>query len=88
LRARRPIVLRGIESHVCVHQTALDLLDRRYSVEAAADAVSSRSARNREIALRRLESEGVRLTTVEMAIFEILQTCTTDAFRAWVKVIR
>jgi len=85
---RRQVVLCGIESHICVHQTALDLLDRRYFVEVAADAVSSRSARNREVALRRLESEGVKLTTVETAVFEMLQTCTTDAFRAWIKVIR
>ena len=85
---RRQVVLCGIESHVCVHQTALDLLGRGCHVEVVADAVSSRAARNREIALRRLDSEGVKLTTVEMAVFEMLEACGTEAFKAWVKVIR
>jgi nicotinamidase-related amidase len=85
---RRQVVLCGIESHVCIHQTALDLLGRGYQVEVAADAVSSRAARNRDIALQRLASEGLKLTTVEMAVFEMLEVCGTEAFRAWVKVIR
>lgn len=85
---RRQVVLCGIESHVCVHQTALDLLGRGHHVEVAADAVSSRAARNRDIALQRLATEGVKLTTVETAVFEMLEVCGTDAFKAWVKVIR
>ncbi len=85
---RRQIVLCGIESHVCVYQTAMDLLDRHFHVEVAADAVSSRAALNREIALRRLESEGVKLTTVESAVFEMLEACGTEPFKAWVRVIR
>jgi nicotinamidase-related amidase len=85
---RRQIVLCGIESHVCVHQTALDLVGRGYHVEVAADAVSSRASQNRKIALRRLESEGVKLTCVEMAVFEMLEVCGTEPFKAWVKAIR
>ena len=85
---RRQVVLCGIETHVCVHQTALDLVGRGYHVEVAADAVSSRAARNREIALKRMVAEGVKLTTVEMAVFEMLEVCGTEAFKAWVKVIR
>ncbi len=85
---RTQVVLCGIESHVCVHQTACDLMAKGAHVEIAADAVSSRSPRNKEIALRRLEMEGAKITSVESAIFEMLEVCGTDAFRAWVKVIR
>ncbi|MDM7916288.1 MAG: hydrolase [Candidatus Eisenbacteria bacterium] len=85
---RSQVVLCGIESHVCVHQTALDLLGAGYEVQIAADAVSSRSPRNREIALQRLASEGAKLTTVETAVFEMLEVCGTDAFRAWSRLIR
>jgi nicotinamidase-related amidase len=85
---RRQVVLCGIESHVCVYQTAIHLIERGYHVEIAADAVSSRSARNREIALQRLSAEGAKLSCVEMVIFEMLEMCGTDPFKQWVKVIR
>ena len=85
---RRQVVLCGTESHVCVHQTAIHLIESGYHVEIAADAVSSRSARNREIALSRLASEGAKLTSVETAIFEMLEVCGTDPFKKWVRVIR
>lgn len=85
---RRQVLLAGIESHVCVFQTACDLVGSGYEVFVAADAVSSRSARNVEIALRRMEQEGVRLTSVEMAVFEMLHACGTPEFKAWSQVIR
>lgn len=85
---RRQVVLCGIETHVCVHQTALHLLERGYHVEIAADAVSSRSPRNRDIALNRLAAEGARLSCVETIVFEMLEYCGTDPFRKWVKVIK
>jgi nicotinamidase-related amidase len=85
---RRQIVLCGIETHVCVHQTALHLLESGFHVEVAADAVSSRSPVNRDIALRRMEREGAKITCVETAIFEMLEYCGTDPFKTWVKLIR
>lgn len=85
---RRQVVLCGIESHVCVHQTAIHLIEGGYHVEIAADAVSSRSPRNRKIALRRLAAEGAKVTSVETAIFEMLEVSGTDSFRRWVKTIR
>lgn len=85
---RSQVVLCGIESHVCVHQTAIHLIEKGAHVEIAADAVSSRSPRNKEIALRRLEAEGAKITSVESAVFEMLEYCGTDPFKAWVKVIR
>jgi len=85
---RKQVVLCGIEAHVCVAQTALQLIEAGAHVEIAADAVSSRSARNRDIALRRLEKDGATITSVESAVFEMLEVCGTDAFKSWVKVIR
>lgn len=70
-RAARPkILLAGIETHVCVLQTALDLLALDFRVFVAADAVASRYAGDREFALRRLERAGAVLTTSETAVFE------------------
>jgi nicotinamidase-related amidase len=86
--ARPQVVLCGIESHVCVLQTALDLTAEGFEVFLAADAVSSRSPRNVELALRRMEQAGVKLTSVEMAVFEMLHVSGTPQFRAWSKVIR
>jgi nicotinamidase-related amidase len=85
---RRQALLCGIESHVCVLQTALNLVEAGYEVYLAADAVSSRSPRNLEIALRRMEQAGVRLTSVEMAVFEMLGCSGTAEFRRWSRLIR
>ena len=85
---RRQVVLCGIESHVCVLQTALHLVERGYEVYLAADAVSSRSPRNVEIALRRMEQSRVRMTTTEMAVFEMLHRSDTPEFKAWSRQIR
>jgi nicotinamidase-related amidase len=85
---RKQIVLCGIESHVCIYQTATHLIQRGYHVEIAADAVSSRSAYNKKIALKRLAVEGAKISCVEMAVFEMLEMCGTDPFKQWVKAIR
>ena len=85
---RRQVLLCGIESHVCVLQTALQLGERGFDVFLAADAVSSRSPRNVEIALRRMEREGVRLTSVEAGIFEMMHVSGTPEFKRWSRQIR
>jgi nicotinamidase-related amidase len=85
---RTQVVLCGIEAHVCVLQSALQLLEEGYHVEVVADATSSRSPVNREIALARLAREGVRWTSVESCVFEMLAVSGTEPFRSWVKLIR
>ncbi len=85
---RSQIVLAGIEAHVCVLQTALQLRALGREVFIAADATSSRDPRNVEIALRRMEQEGVRHCSVEMAIFEMLHESGTLEFKAWSRRIR
>ena len=75
------VLLCGIETHVCVAQTAFDLLAAGYQVFVAADGVSSRSQLDHDIALRRMESSGAALTTVEAALFEWCQQAGTPEFR-------
>lgn len=78
---RKQILVAGVETHVCVYQTVSDLIERGYEVSVVADAVSSRSAVNREIALQRMTSEGAKITSTEMALFEILINSGTQEFR-------
>jgi nicotinamidase-related amidase len=68
--ARLKVVLAGIETHVCVQHTALDLLAQGFHVYIPVDAVASRSALDHEYALRRLENAGAVLTTAETCVFE------------------
>lgn len=78
---RKQILIAGVETHVCVYQTVTDLLERGFDVSVAADAVSSRSPVNREIALKRMTSEGAKITSTEMALFELLINSGTQEFR-------
>jgi nicotinamidase-related amidase len=75
------VLLCGIETHVCVQQTAFDLLAAGYRVYIAADAVAARGSFDHEIALRRMESCGATITTTEAALFEWCERAGTDAFR-------
>ena len=85
---RTQVLLAGVETHVCVYQTAMDLLRDEYDVTIIADAVSSRTAQNKAIALDRLSAEGVRLSSTEMALFELLVEAGTDEFRAVSKLVK
>jgi nicotinamidase-related amidase len=79
--ARRKIVLAGIEAHVCILQTALDLLSLEFRVYIAADAVASRYAIDREFALRRMEQAGAILTTSEAVVFEWIGGAGSPEFK-------
>jgi nicotinamidase-related amidase len=81
-RAARPkVLLAGIETHVCVLHTALDLLTLGFRVFIAVDAVASRSPLDHEVALRRLEREGAVLTTSEGAVFEWIGGAGSPQFK-------
>jgi nicotinamidase-related amidase len=80
-KERSRIVLAGIESHVCVLNTALDLLAADFRVYITVDAVASRSAIDHETALARLEKAGAILTTVETALFEMTATASHPRFK-------
>ncbi len=84
----RQIIIAGIEAHVCVSQTVHDLVAAGVQVHVPADAVASRDAWQKRIALKRLEAVGAVVTTVEMILFEILETAGTGDFKAVQKLIK
>jgi nicotinamidase-related amidase len=78
---RDQVLVCGIESHVCVSQTAHGLLDRGLEVHVVRDAVSSRTEENRELGLHKMESSGAILTSVETALFELLGAAGSEEFK-------
>lgn len=84
---RDVIVLAGIESHICVTQTALSLLPF-FRVHVIADAVSSRTRENKDIALRRMSEYGATISSTEMFICEVLKRAGTDEFKEALKLIK
>lgn len=87
-RARPQILLAGIETHVCVYQTAMDLIADEYEVHVAADAVTSRDAEDRTVGLRKMRDAGARITTVETALFELLVTAEDPRFGDILKIVK
>lgn len=85
---RRQVLLAGIETHVCIYQTAADLLAEGYEVQVVADATSSRTVRNREIGLQRIRDMGAALTSVEMALFELQRIARGERFKALSHIVR
>jgi nicotinamidase-related amidase len=81
LGARDQVLICGIETHVCVSQTAHDLLDRGLQVHIARDAVSSRTKENLDLGLRKMEDSGAILTSVEMALFELVGAAGSPEFK-------
>ncbi len=81
LAGRDQVLLCGIEAHVCVSQTAHDLLDGDVEVHVARDAVSSRTAGNRDLGLHKMEGSGAVLTSVETALFELLGAAGSNEFK-------
>jgi len=81
LSERDQVLLCGIESHVCVNQTAEDLLAEGREVHVAQDAVTSRTAENRDLGLHKMERSGAVVTSVETALFELLRAAGTPEFK-------
>ena len=77
----KQVILAGIETHVCVMQTGLELLASGYSVYVVTDAVSSRKGSDRDAALQRLARHGAELVTTEMVVFEWLRKAGTAEFK-------
>jgi len=80
-RSRNTLILSGIESHICVAQTALGALENGYHVHVASDAVSSRVEWNWKIGLDRMKGAGAVISSTEMIIFEVLKRSDTAAFK-------
>jgi len=88
-RIDRPqILVTGIEAHVCVQQSVLDLLSMDYQVFVCADAVGSRRSFDRETALARMRATGAAVTTVESALFELCAESGTEPFKRLLEVVK
>lgn len=84
----KTVLIAGIEAHICVLQTVIDLKEAGFVPVVVADAISSRSVGDYEIALRRMEAEGVLLTTVESVLFELCRQAGTDEFKAIARLVK
>lgn len=85
---KKQILLCGIEAHVCVYQTAADLLEKGFEVHVVTDAVTSREEANRRLALDKMDGMGANLTSVEMALFELQGIARGDTFKSIAGIIK
>lgn len=88
LAAKRQVILCGMEMHVCILQTALDLLSQGYEVFVPENAVCSQNEEDRKAAFDRINQAGITPTSVESAIFELVGTAGTEEFKAILKVVK
>ncbi len=83
-----PVILAGIEAHVCVLLTALELLERGFRVSIVADAACSRTPANLELGLAQARQAGAVVTSTETVVFQLLGRADTDEFREISKLLR
>ena len=82
------VIIAGVEAHICVFQTAVSLADRGYKVTVAVDAVGSRRAMDRDIAIAAMARHGIRIATVEQVVFEWLEDAENPKFRDALQLIK
>jgi nicotinamidase-related amidase len=82
------LLVAGIESHICVSQTVLDALANAYQVHLVADATSSRSIENKKIGIDKMRSAGAVITSVEMLIYELLESKDAKEFKDVLKLVK
>jgi len=85
---RKNIIICGIEAHVCVLQTVIDLMEKGYHVVLVEDCIGSRKERDRKAALKRAISEGAVITTYEAILFELTRVAKTESFKEISKLIK
>ncbi len=85
---RSKVIILGIESHVCVYQTTVDLIDNGYNVSVVADAVSSRTKENSDIGLAAMRSASAKITSAEMVLFELLRSAGDAQFKDISKIVK
>jgi nicotinamidase-related amidase len=86
--ARQKIVVVGTETHVCVLQSCLDLIQAGFQVHLVADAVASRKNENKDIAVAQMRQAGAVITSAEIVIFEWAKRANTDEFRAVLPIVK
>jgi nicotinamidase-related amidase len=84
----RDILLCGMESHICILNTCLDLLENRFEVHLVADAISARNPENTRLALDRMRDSGAVISSTEMALFELLGRAATEEFKQVLKLVK
>jgi nicotinamidase-related amidase len=87
-RGKKNVIIAGIESHVCVLQTVLDLIEEGYQPVVINDCISSRNIDDKIIALERMKSAGAIISTTESILFEMLEVSGTETFKAISKIIK
>ena len=85
---RDQCIVTGIEAHVCVYQTVMDLLAKDLSVKVNQQAVSSRIKSNKELGLHNMEKAGANITSTEMILFELMKTAKNSNFREISKLLK
>ena len=85
---RSQVIVTGIETHVCVLSTAIDLVEAGYRVHVPHDAVNSRRAADKFWALERMQQSGAAITATESALFELLERCDSDEFKTVAKLVK
>jgi nicotinamidase-related amidase len=78
----------GIETHICVYQTAMSLLGMGHKVELVTDCVSSRSQANTDLAVAKMAGNGVGMTSLEMCLYELLGDCRAQEFKDILRLIK
>lgn len=87
-QGKKQMLVCGIEAHVCVYQTAADLLRKGFDVHIVTDAVMSRKEDNYRLALEKMRDLGANLTSVEMALFELQKVAKGETFKAIAEIIK
>jgi len=85
---RGQVLVAGIESHVCVYQTAVDLVRKGYEVHLLTDCISSRTEANRLLGIERMREEGAKITGTEMSLFELMRVAGGDRFREISRMVK
>ena len=85
---RCQVLLSGIEAHVCLYQTTVDLVATGYEVHVLADAVSSRTAEDKAIGLQKMKDAGASITSVETALFELLRVAEGPMFKQIIGIVK
>lgn len=85
---RQQVLLAGIESHICVLQTAIDLKQAGYTPVVIEDCTSSRRKNDKRVALQRLQTEGILISTFESILFELMREAGTDTFKAISRLVK
>ena len=85
---RRQILISGIETHICVYQTAVQLKAMGYEVHVITDAVASRTIANKYVGLKSMSKAGINMTSIEMCFYELLGSAEDERFKKILKVVK